>query len=165
MSVFSDTSINRFITKLKNPFLFKLMLYKSVPLASFTGVKLLDLNKSYSELFIRYKFLNKNPFNTTYWAAMGMVAEMASGLLLLMYTYKLNPSVSIFVLKSEAVFHKRALGKTFFKCEEGQAIAAIIEKAIATKEPQEIRCLTSAYNENGELVATFYFTWGVKARF
>ncbi len=159
-----NPEITSFQNKLKNPFLFRLLLYKMLPLASFTGVKMVDINSNKCTLSVKYKFLNKNPFKTTYWAVLGMCAEMASGLLLLMHTYKLKPSVSTYVLSCDAQFVKRALGKTTFICEQGDEIVALIQQAIQTKEAQQINCKTIAYNHEGEVVAIFNFVWGVKVR-
>lgn len=161
---FKIENIKDYQKRVSNPFLFKLGLIKDLPLASFTGVKLKALTEEKCELAVKYKFLNKNPFKTTYWAVLGMSAEMASGLLLLMYTHKLQPSVSTFVIGCEAKFVKRALGKTTFVCKQGNEIAEKIVETAHSFEPKEIRCITNAYDENGDLVAEFIFTWGIKAR-
>mgnify|MGYP002357810986 CR=1 FL=1 len=114
---FVDKNLMAYRKRVSNPFMFRLGLLKDLPLAAFTGVKLKELNEKECKLKVKYKFLNKNPFKTTYWAVLGMSAEMASGLLLLMYTHKLKPSVSTFVIGCEAKFVKRALGKTTFICD------------------------------------------------
>jgi hypothetical protein len=158
------SQITSFQNKIKNPFLFLLMLYKMLPLAAFTGVKMVDINTNKCTLSVKYKFLNKNPFKTTYWAVLGMCAEMSSGLLLLMHTYKLKPSVSTYVLSCEAQFVKRALGKTTFICEQGDEIVALIQQAIQSNEAQQMNCKTIAYNQEGEVVAIFNFVWGIKVR-
>lgn len=163
-SIFNPSNIREYQKRVGNPFLFKVGLMKDLPLASVIGVKLKQLNEEKCELTVPYKFLNKNPFKTTYWAVLGMSAEMASGLLLLMYTHKLKPSVSTFVTGCEAKFVKRALGKTTFRCEQGKEIAEKVTRTVQTFEPEEIRCITNAYDEQGELVAEFVFTWGIKAR-
>ncbi len=163
-SFFNQAHIREYRKRVSNPFLFRLGLMKDLPLASVTGVKLKRLTAEECELTVPYKFLNKNPFKTTYWAVLGMSAEMASGLLLLMYTHKLKPSVSTFVIGCEATFVKRALGKTTFRCVQGKEIAEKIIRTARSFEPEEIRCVTNAYNEQGELVAEFTFTWGIKAR-
>lgn len=162
--LFNTLHIKEYQRKTSNPLLFKLGLMRNLPLASVIGVKLTHLNEEECELTVPYKFLNKNPFKTTYWAVLGMAAEMTSGLLLLMYTYKLQPSVSTFVIACEAKFHKRAVGKIHFSCRQGREIAGKIINTVQTFESEEIRCLTNAYDEQGDLVAEFIFTWGIKAR-
>ncbi|MCO5234500.1 MAG: DUF4442 domain-containing protein [Chitinophagales bacterium] len=163
-SFFNRKNIQSYKNLVLNPILFKAGLARDLPLAALTGVKMEKLNEEYCELTVPYRFLNKNPFDTTYWAVLGMVAEMASGALLLMYTYKSQPSVSTFVVATEAKFIKRALGITRFKCDQGLEIAEKVYQTCQTFEGEEIKCKTLAYNENNEVVAEFYFTWGIKAR-
>ena len=147
-----------------SPIKFRLALTKMLPLASVIGIKLKNLDQESCTLTVPYKWLNKNPFGTTYWAVMGMVSEMASGLLLLMYTHKLKPSVSTFVIGCEAKFHKRAVGITSFTCDQGLEIAQLVEETCNDFEAKEIRCIANGYSSEGELVAEFSFTWGLKAR-
>ncbi len=161
---FDEKKLQSFRRQVLNPVIFKAGLVRDLPLAAFTGVKLTKLTREECELEVSYNYMNKNPFNTTYWAVLGMVAEMGSGAMLLMYTNKLKPSVSTFVVATEAKFIKRAVGKTTFRCDEGQKIAEKVMKTCQTFESEEIKCKTLAYNEQGEVVAEFYFTWGVKAR-
>src|SRR5690554_3503827 len=94
---FDQKKIKEYKKLVLNPLAFKAGLIKDLPLASLIGVSLTKLDDNNCELTVPYRFLNKNPFNTTYWAVLGMVAEMGSGALLLMYTNKLKPSVSTFV--------------------------------------------------------------------
>lgn len=161
---FDQKNIKAYKKLVLNPLAFKAGLIKDLPLASLIGVSLTKLDNHHCELTVPYRFLNKNPFNTTYWAVLGMVAEMGSGALLLMYTHKMKPSVSTFVVGCEAKFIKTAVGLTTFKCDQGHEIAEKVMKTCQTFEAQEIKCYTNAYNEKGEVVAEFTFTWGIKAR-
>lgn len=161
---FNPKHIKDYQSLVLNPLTFRAGLVMNLPLASVTGVKLVRLDEEVCEVTVPYKFLNKNPFNTTYWAVLGMAAEMASGALLLMYTNKLQPSVSTFVINCEARFIKRAVGLTTFKCDQGLEIAEKVLKTTQTFEAEEVKCYTNAYNEQGEVVAEFSFTWGIKAR-
>lgn len=163
-SFFDQKNIEAYQKLVLNPLMFKAGLIKGLPLAAFTGVKLTRLDKEVCEVTVPYMFINKNPFNTTYWAVLGMAAEMASGALLLMYTHKLKPSVSTFVIGCDAKFKKRALGLTTFRCDQGLEIAEKVFNTSQTFEAEEITCRTNAYNEQGEIVAEFTFTWGIKAR-
>jgi acyl-coenzyme A thioesterase PaaI-like protein len=161
---FDQKKINEYKKLVLNPFAFRAGLIKDLPLASLIGVTLTKIDDNNCELTVPYRFLNKNPFKTTYWAVLGMVAEMGSGALLLMYTHKIQPSVSTFVVGCECKFIKTAKGLTTFKCDQGLEIAEKVMKTCQTFEAQEIVCRTNAYSEQGELLAEFTFTWGIKAR-
>jgi hypothetical protein len=159
-----DTNIDSFIKKLKNPFLLQFVLWIKLPLAALIGIKLKTVSASEINLTVKYKWLNKNPFNTMYWAVLGMAAELCSGLLIMMYAHNKKPGVAMFVVKTTAVFKKRALGKITFKCNEGQLIEACIIDCIANKGIKTIDCNTIAYDEANDIVAEFVFTWSIKGR-
>lgn len=144
--------------------LFKAGLLKVLPLAGIAGLKITELDDEQCKVTVPYKYLNKNPFNTTYWAVLGMAAEMASGALVQMYTHKLEPSVSMFVTGCDGKFIKRAVGLTTFICNDGQLIAKTIQKAIDTKEAQTIPSNVKGYDKDGILLVDFNFEWSVKAR-
>jgi hypothetical protein len=164
VNFFDRKYLDEYKSNVLNPIKFKAGLLLYLPLASFTGVKITVLNNSSCDVTVPYKYMNKNPFNTTYWAVLGMAAEMASGALLQMYVYKRRPSVSIFVVGCEAKFVKRALGLTTFRCEQGLELAEKVMMTSQNFEAQEFDALTTAYNETGEVVAEFTFKWGIKAR-
>jgi hypothetical protein len=89
---------------------------------------------------------------------------MASGAIVQMYTHKLTPSVSMFVTGCEGKFIKRAIGLTTFTCTDGELIAAAIQKAIDTMEPQKVLSNVKGYDKDGVLLVDFNFEWSLKAR-
>ena len=93
-----------------------------------------------------------------------MAAEASTGVLVMMYTYKLDPSVSIIVGDCSGEFVAKAKDLTTFVCNDGERIANTVEKAIKTGEPQEVLCKTVGYSKAGEEVARFTFTWKMKIR-
>lgn len=146
-----------------SPF-FKAGLLKELPMASIAGLKITELDDEQCKVTVPYKYINKNPFNTTYWAVLGMAAEMASGALVQMYTHKSDPSISMFVTGCDGKFVKRAVGVTTFICNDGLLIASTIQKAIDTNEAQTIPSNVKGYDNNGELLVDFNFEWSIKAR-
>jgi hypothetical protein len=68
------------------------------------------------------------------------------------------------VVKNEGHYYKKAVGKILFTCNDGKAVSAAVENAIATGEGTTFNCHTTGTNEAGEVVAEFYFTWSFKAR-
>jgi hypothetical protein len=135
-----------------------------LPAAFFSGIKiqLIDTDKCITS--VPYKWLTQNPFHSTYFASLAMAAEMSTGALALANVYKRKPSVSMLVTKMEAVYFKKATGKTFFTCEAAKEIADIINSAILTGEPKTIIVKSTGRDKNGGLVAEFLFTWSFKAK-
>jgi hypothetical protein len=93
-----------------------------------------------------------------------MAAEMSTGLLAMMNTYKSDSAVSMLVVGLEANYFKKATGITTFTCEDGAAIKAVIADAITTGEGKMIRAKSTGRNDVGEVIAEFFITWSFKAR-
>ena len=99
-----------------------------------------------------------------YFAAQAMAAEMSTGLLAFGQIYKRDPKVSMLVVKMEVDYIKKGTGVLYFTCEDGTAIQNCIQEAIDTKEGKTLVCKSLGRNEQGELVAEFYFTWSFKSK-
>ncbi len=149
---------------LSNPVLFKTVMLFQVPLNFMVGMRLKELNEESCKVSVPFRWLNKNPFKSTFWAVLGMAAELSTGALVKMYTYKLDPSVAIIVGDCSGEFIAKAKNLTTFVCNDGKLIAETIKKAIKTGEPQEVLCKSVGYSKAGEEVARFTFTWKMKRR-
>ena len=160
-----DHSQIEFIKKsFTNNFKFRFSLFKILPMGFLSGMKISKLTEDKCSVTVPYKRKNKNPFQSTFWAVLGMAAEMSSGALLIMYTYKQRPSVAMIIVSCTGKFVKKATDNTTFTCTDGQKIKQAIKAAIDKEEPQLIECHMQGVNEAGEEVANFTFTWSVKAR-
>jgi hypothetical protein len=149
---------------LTSPFKFRLLMLKQIPMNYLAGVRIKSLTDSRCEVTLKHRWLVQNPFRSTFWAVLGMAAEMASGAMVMMYTYKQKPSISMLVGQMGGKFTKKAVGKTTFMCEIGQEIKAAVAKAAETGEAVEIVCPTKGFNAAGEQICEFSFTWTMKAR-
>lgn len=147
-----------------NPISYRAGLVGKLPMGILAGLKITELDNEHCKVTVPYKFLNKNPFNTTYWAVLGMAAEMAPGAMVMMYTYKSSPSISTFVVGCEGKFVKRALGLTTFVFDQGHLVRDAVIRAVETGEAQEFVTPCTGYNDKGEVVSEFTFTWGLKMR-
>ncbi len=163
-SYFDEKKIKRFQRIMTNPFLFRSVLLYSLPSAVITGMKITRLDDEGCEVKVPYRFFNKNPFKTTYWAILGMAAEMVGGAQLMMYTRHSTPSVANFVVGCEAKFINRALGVTRFESNDAQLMKSMVTESIETGEAVTFDTQTIGYSEDGTIVVDFKFTWSVKAR-
>lgn len=160
-----DPSQIEFIKKsFANNFKFRFSLFKILPMGFLSGMKISKLTEDKCSVTVPYKRKNKNPFQSTFWAVLGMAAEMSSGALLIMYTHKQRPSVAMIIVNCTGNFVKKATDITTFTCNDGQKIKQAIKTAIEKEEAQLIECHMKGVNEAGEEVANFVFTWSVKAR-
>jgi len=153
-----------FQQKMLNPFFFKLFLFLKLPMAFLAGLKLKKLSDSHAVVKMKYKYLNKNPFGSIYFACLSMAGELASGMLAASIVYKSNPKLSMLVVGVKINFIKKAVGTILFECNQGKEILATIQKSIDTGEGKTIDVLTVATNEHGDVVAEFLIKWSFKVK-
>jgi len=153
-----------FQRKMLNPFFFKLFLFLKLPMAFLAGIKLKGLSANRALLQMKYKYLNKNPFGSIYFACLSMAGELASGILAASFAYKSNPKLSMLVVGVKINFTKKAFGVILFECNQGQEILETIQKSEIRDEGQTIDVLTVATNEQGDVVAEFLIKWSFKVK-
>lgn len=160
----SDASMEAFLSLVRNPLKFRIFLFRKLPAALFSGVRVESIFPDKSVVSLPYKWFTQNPFRSTYFACLSMAAEMSTGLLAMAHIYQRRPRVSMLVTAIEGSFHKKATGRTRFICNDGLALQQAAEQAISTGQAQSFTALSSGYNEARELVAEFRVTWSFKAR-
>lgn len=139
-------------------------MFTRLPSAYFAGVRVKAIEPEYCEVTVPFKWFSQNPFRSTYFACLSMAAEMSTGLLAMMQLHKIQPAVSMLVLKVHGNYHKKATGITTFRCEDGVALRDAVQKAIATGEGVSLETVSKGYNSNNELVADFSIVWTFKVK-
>jgi hypothetical protein len=153
-----------FIQLMKHPLKFRLFLLMKLPSAFFAGVRVRDIDENHCVVTVPYKWFSQNPFKSTYFACLSMAAEMSTGALAMAHLYKRSPAVSMLVVKVESEYFKKAIGRTTFICEDGEAMLHAIEESIAGGEGRIFRAKSTGKNQDGETAAEFYITWSFKAK-
>ncbi len=159
-----NTNTPAFLKMMKHPVKFRMFLFTKLPAAYFSGVRVRYLDEKKCVATVPYKWLSQNPFRSTYFACLSMAAEMSTGALAMAHLYKINPAVSMLVVKVESEYFKKATGGTSFVCEDGGLFEKAIEETIATGEARIVKAKSIGTNKEGEMVAEFYITWSFKAR-
>jgi acyl-coenzyme A thioesterase PaaI-like protein len=158
------SNVTAFIKLMKHPVKFRMFLFTKLPSAYFAGVRIRDMNENTCQVTVPYKWFSQNPFRSTYFACLAMAAEMSTGVLALAHLHKRKPTVSMLVVKLEATYFKKAVGRTKFTCEEGGAMRTAIEKAVATGEGESFTATSTGTSETGEVIAKFLITWSFKVK-
>ena len=158
------TAANSFIKLVKHPYKFRLFMFAKLPSAFFCGVRVKDIDAQKAKVTVPYKWLSQNPFKSTYFACLAMAAEMSTGLLSMMYIHQRTPAISMLVTGLQANYFKKATGITTFVCEDGEAISATIEAAIASGQGKSIVAKSVGTDEAGNLIAEFFITWSFKSK-
>lgn len=162
--VINDTNVEFVRKNLVSPFKFRMLLMTKLPMGWLAGLRIASLDQKTCKVTVKYKWLNKNPFNSLFWAVLGMAAEMSSGVFIMMYTYKTKPSVATLVVENSAKYYKKAVGRITFTCHSGEDIANAVRRAVDTGEAQSVACPMQGVDEKGDVVCEYSFTWSFKAR-
>ena len=149
---------------MKHPVNFRMFLFTKLPAAYFAGVRVRDIDEKSCRVTVPYKWLSQNPFRSTYFACLSMAAEMSTGSLAMAHLYKMDPPVSMLVVKVESEYFKKATGRSSFLCEDGELFRKAIEETIATGEARTVKARSAGTNKEGEVVAEFYITWSFKVK-
>ncbi len=91
-----------------------------------------------------------------------MAAEMATGVLVMGHVTKSGKKMGMLVNSFQASFIKKAVGRIYFTCNDGQKIETSVQHAISSAEKTNIVTFVTAKNVDNEIVATFEIDWSVK---
>ncbi len=139
------------------------LLFK-LPAVYFTGIRVKSITAKCSVVVVRHRWINQNPFKSIFWAVQGMASELTTGILVMKAIKDSGKNISMLVTKMNAIFTKKATGKVYFKCVEGELIKNAIRKAIETGEGQTITVKSEGVNEKGDLVSSFEYEWSLKLK-
>lgn len=150
--------------KMLNPWIFRFFALLKVPAGWIAGMKIIELEASHCVTTIPFKFLNKNPFKSTYFAVQSMAAELSTASLVLINLEGISPSVAYIITDVEMNFSKKATGKIWFTCEDGASVQHAVDECLTTNESSSVKLKTIGKMKDGTIVSTFYFTWSMKQR-
>ncbi|MEQ6121842.1 thioesterase [Reichenbachiella sp. MALMAid0571] len=153
-----------FRQKMLNPMSFWLFTLMNVPAGWIAGMRLRELDTSKAVTSIPFKFLNKNPFKSIYFAVQSMAAELSTAALVLLHIQGQKPSIAYIIVDLKASFTKKATGRTYFTCEGGDEVQQAMEQCVATGEPTVVHLKTTGKMKDGTVVSEFTFSWSMKQR-
>ena len=142
----------------------KLYMLLNLPMGFIAGLKITEITSAKAQITVPYKFINKNPFKSMYFAVQAMAGELSSGILALSEVAEAKKPISMLVLNMKASFTKKARTKVTFSCNDGGKIRNAIAQSIATGEGQTVDVKSVGIDKNGDVVAEFTFTWTFKPK-
>jgi len=140
-----------------------LLIFK-LPIAYISGVRSKYISEKQSQVSVRYRWINQNPFRSMYFAVQAMAAELSTAALVIDQIQKSKQNISMLILSNKANFTKKATGRITFTCDDGEKINKTIQKAIQTKQGQTCWMKSIGVNQNGEQVSEFEFEWTIKIK-
>lgn len=142
----------------------KLFLLYKLPMAWLAGCRVEHLDARKCTISVPFKWLNQNPFQSTYFAVLSMAGEMSQGLIAYGTVYKADPQIAMIVTAVQADFIKKAKGRIFFTCDNGDLLLDTVRRAIGSAEGAKQWVESIGRNEEGEEVARFRVEWSFKAK-
>lgn len=141
----------------------KFMFFK-LPAAYWCGVRVASISTTQTEVTVKHRWINQNPFKSMYFAVQAMAAELSTAIFVMNGIKTSRKNISMLVASNRAEFTKKATGKIRFVCQDGQKVTQIIQNAIATGEGQMVSLQSIGYNEQNEQVSVFHFDWTIKVK-
>jgi Domain of unknown function (DUF4442) len=154
----------RLIRSLESPIKQRGFFLAKLPLALAAGVRLHALDRERCTTSVPYGWRSTNPFRSTYFAALAMAAELATGSLSLLATRLAPEPVALLIVGMSASFEKKATARTTFICEDGARAFAAVAQTLATGEPATAEMAAVGRLPDGAVAARFTFTWSFKVR-
>ena len=148
----------------QNLFKISVFTFFKLPAAWWTGVRVSEINDTSCVVSVRHRWINQNPFGSMFWAVQGMAAELSTGVFFIWSIKSRKVAVSMLVLKNKATFKKKAQGLILFKCDQGEAAVAAINKTIDTGEPVIVKMKSVGTDSSGAVVSEFEFEWTLKRK-
>ena len=147
-----------------NPVGIRALLWSKLPLAAFAGLRVLRLDDEGAEVSLPAGWKTQNPFQSTYFAAQAMAAEMSTGAPANIYIEEAGAKFSFLVTGLTAKFTRKAVSRVVFAFRDGAQMKAAIARAARTGEPEVFTARSIGTQEDGTQVAEFEISWSFKKR-
>ena len=128
------------------------------------GLRIREINDKKCVTSVPFKWLNKNPFKSTYFAVQSMAAELSTATACLLAIQGQKPSIAIIIVDMKANFTKKAISRVYFTCAETAKAFDAVEQCVETGEAKEATFKTVGKMKDDTVVAEFEFTWSFKQR-
>jgi hypothetical protein len=139
-------------------------MFFKLPSAWWSGVRLRQLDNFKAVVRIKHNWFNKNPFKSMFWAAQGMAAEFATGVLVMEQIRRSKRPISMLVANNKASFSKKAKGIITFSCNDGHLVEDAIAATLASGEGQKFWMKAKGIDTHGDEVSSFEFEWTIKLK-
>lgn len=162
--ILKPMNLNRYRSAelLRKPLVLKLFFLRYLPMGFLAGLRLPVLQAERCSVRVRYRWSNKNPFGSIYFAVLAMAAELSTGALVLLHMHSSKRSdIRFIVTEVSATFLKKARGKVTFTCTDHQSIHDALNRVMETDHVGQEKVLlrSSGMDASGDEVARFEFEW------
>lgn len=153
------------MTRMKQTAFIRLYTFTKIPLIWWIRPSVIEMGKQRTELKIPLSRRTKNHLNSMYFGALAIGAELVIAAKAVQAIYDSKKRVDFVFKDFKGQFLKRAEGDVHFICDQGEQVEALIAKAIASGQREEMIYTSYAVvpSKNvDEKIATFELTLSVK---
>lgn len=150
--------------RMLSPWTFRAFLWKSLPLAAFSGMSLERFDENACVVRLPGGWRTQNPFQSTYFAAQAMAAEMSTGAPAFVLVGSAPASVAMLVREVRGVFEKKISGPSTFTFEDLPAMEALLARVSASDQAETFVARSTGRAADGTVAAQFEITWSFKRR-
>jgi acyl-coenzyme A thioesterase PaaI-like protein len=141
--------------------------FLQVPLIWACSPTVVQLDQRRCEVRIPLKRFTRNHLKSMYFGALAVGADVAGGLIAMKQIQEQGNRVSLVFKDFRAEFLKRPEGDVHFSCEQGEEVLALVQKAMASGERENlgVRITATVPKISGsEPVARFELTLSLKRK-
>ncbi len=142
----------------------RLFYFKSLPMGLISGIKLIHLDEKKSVSEVPFRWCNKNPFKSMYFAVQSMAAELSTAAPALMALKGNEKNIAFIIVEVKAEFLKKAQSKITFSCMDYDKFLKAISQLNQSDDRVTVTAKTVGRDAENNEVALFYFTWSFKVR-
>ncbi len=129
-----------------------------------SGIRLIHLDQEKSVVVVPYRWVNKNPFRSMYFAVQSMAAELSTAAHVMLALKKIDADVALIIVGLKVEFIKKAQSKITFTCVDYEKIDTAIAQLKQVEDTATVTVKATGCDEDGKEVAVFNFTWSFKRR-
>ena len=129
-----------------------------------SGIKLIQLDEAKSVSVVPFRWCNKNPFNSMYFAVQSMAAELSTAAPVMMALKGVDADVALIIVDLKVEFVKKAQSEITFTCLDYDKIYNVATRLKKADDTVTVVARTVGSDVAGDDVAIFYFTWSFKRR-
>ena len=162
-----DWLSTRISEKTKATLLLRLFGQLKIPLISYVRPSVVAIDEKKIVVKVPLRRRTKNHLNSIYFGTLCIGADCTGGLLAMKFIEARPERISLVFKDFKAEFLKRAEDDTFFICDQGREISALVERASRSSERQEMEVsirATVPSKFGDEAVAEFTMTLSLKRK-
>jgi hypothetical protein len=159
--------MDKWTDRFKNTLFVRAYTFTKIPLIWWLRPQILELGKQKTEIKIALNRRTKNHLNSMYFGSLAVGAELVIAMKAVVAIYQSKAKVDFVFKDFHADFLKRPDGDVHFICVEGEAVEALIAKALTSgvRENQQFSGYAVVPSINPEeKVMSFNLTLSVKKR-